>query len=296
MNDLTKILLFTGGLVLLANRNKNNQANIGKMYDYNATPWGRMDQANAGVETKNYARQLIGKKIETKKFHLDPEIGTDKFKLAGIEFGGWMKQKDRYSHFAAGMQSLVDLSKVLGVSANKIGRNKKLAIAFGARGKGGFAAAHYEPRSFWTINMTKPWGKGSLAHEYGHFIDNYIAHRYLKNNWGSERSTRKTVNQDLLNGKGVKSLYEQLFKVLYYDDKGQPNEFYKAQQKRTKYYNLRIEVFARTFESYIRMKLKEKGIKNNYLVNPFASDEEPPAKLVKKAEPIIKKILKVAFQ
>ena len=47
-----------------------------------------------------------------------------------------------------------------------------LAIAFGARGKGG-ALAHFEPGRN-VINLTKIKGAGSLAHEWGHALDYFL--------------------------------------------------------------------------------------------------------------------------
>lgn len=51
----------------------------------------------------------------------------------------------------------------------------RLAIAFGARGKGN-ALAHYEP-SRAVINLTKMKGAGSLAHEFGHALDDMLGVR-----------------------------------------------------------------------------------------------------------------------
>lgn len=51
----------------------------------------------------------------------------------------------------------------------------RLAIAFGSRGKGN-ALAHYEP-SRAVINLTKMKGAGSLAHEFGHALDDMLGQR-----------------------------------------------------------------------------------------------------------------------
>lgn len=49
---------------------------------------------------------------------------------------------------------------------------RRLAIAFGSRGKGR-ALAHYEPARV-VINLTKMKGAGSLAHEWGHAFDDWL--------------------------------------------------------------------------------------------------------------------------
>jgi hypothetical protein len=55
-------------------------------------------------------------------------------------------------------------------------------MAFGARGKAR-ALAHYEPANK-VINMTKYGGAGSLAHEWGHALDN-IMQQYSTGSAGS---------------------------------------------------------------------------------------------------------------
>ncbi|MFW8637497.1 LPD38 domain-containing protein [Cribrihabitans pelagius] len=52
--------------------------------------------------------------------------------------------------------------------------NGELGLAFGARGSGRKAAAHYEPGEV-VINLTKGQGAGSLAHEWWHAMDHYFA-------------------------------------------------------------------------------------------------------------------------
>jgi hypothetical protein len=83
---------------------------------------------------------------------------------------------------------MYDLNKVLRFN-NNLGFDL-LGITFGARGRGS-ALAHYEPNTN-LINITRysdDWycknvrffstgGLGSLAHDYGHFLD-YFAGAYL---------------------------------------------------------------------------------------------------------------------
>jgi hypothetical protein len=76
--------------------------------------------------------------------------------------------------------SLLDLADIIGIPADQIGIKGRLALAFGARGSGGknAGAAHYEP-SRRVINLTKIMGNGTLAHEYGHFLDHAISIAYM---------------------------------------------------------------------------------------------------------------------
>ena len=95
--------------------------------------------------------------------------------LRNIQYGEWMSQDDREHHVKAAHTALLDLSDMLGVPPATVSLKGRLAIGFGARGTGGknAAAAHYEP-NLKIVNLTKFAGGGSLAHEWGHFLDNVV--------------------------------------------------------------------------------------------------------------------------
>lgn len=89
-----------------------------------------------------------------------------------VQYGEWADDSDREWHVTNAFWGLHDLATVLGIPSGQLGVNGRLALAFGARGKGGKGAgvAHYEPAQR-IINITKMKGSGSLAHEFGHFLD-----------------------------------------------------------------------------------------------------------------------------
>ena len=121
----------------------------------------------------------------------DPAQLAQDFGLSEVDFGNYATQDDRAYHVQRAHEALFDLADVLGVDPKHLSlggmarrssdETQPLAIAFGARGKGR-AAAHYEPASVDVkgrpapvINITKFNGGGSLAHEWGHFLDNMLA-------------------------------------------------------------------------------------------------------------------------
>lgn len=271
---------------------------IGKIEDTKIKSSGRVDQYWNG-KIKNYSPTLLKKKVELKPYYLDPTVGANRFDLYGIEFGNWMNQEDRASHLTASMVSFDDLATVLNVSPSKIGFNKELSLALGARGTGGLAAAHYERGTSFVINLTKTMGAGSLAHEYGHFLDNIMAMHSggKKNEYATGgRSQRTKVDHELLERKDLSGLLEKIFETLYWDKDGNPTIYLVAQRASGSDYLLsRTEVFARTFEQYVRLKLKEKGIKNEYLVTATPDRTEPPLHLVKLAKPYIDKAINIVF-
>lgn len=100
-----------------------------------------------------------------------------------VEYGHWVTGKgaesteegrERQWHTEAAHAALHDLAHVVGIPPSQIGQKSRLTIAFGSRGAGK-ARATYHPEVK-TINITKFHGKGSLAHEWGHFLDHMLMH------------------------------------------------------------------------------------------------------------------------
>lgn len=87
---------------------------------------------------------LVGRKVDLKKYLVDPKSAVDHFGLHGIEFGNWMTQEDRMDFLFATMVTLADMAQALNIPQGKMGLTQKLQIALGARGKGGRAAAFYQ--------------------------------------------------------------------------------------------------------------------------------------------------------
>ena len=97
------------------------------------------------------------------------------FGFKGGEFGNWVSQTERQEFLNYAQNAFTDLAIALDIDASSLGQNNEMNIAFGSRGKGlTGAVAHFEPEKR-VINMTRLKGAGSLAHEYGHSIDNYLS-------------------------------------------------------------------------------------------------------------------------
>jgi len=95
------------------------------------------------------------------------------FGFYGGEFGNWENQIERQQNLNFSYEAFRDLAAALGIKDSDISLNGNLSIAFGARGKGN-ALAHFEPMRN-VINLTKIKGAGSLAHEWGHAFDFFLA-------------------------------------------------------------------------------------------------------------------------
>lgn len=96
-----------------------------------------------------------------------------KFNLRGVEFGNWVDDRHAGRHIEYAHKALLDLADVLGLDPRQVTHGGRLGLAFGARGHGKHAA-HYEPNRT-VINLTNTVGAGSLAHEWGHFLDHQLS-------------------------------------------------------------------------------------------------------------------------
>lgn len=182
------------------------------------------------------------------------------FKFRGGEFGNWMSDNDRQASLNMGYEALAVMAKALNVSLEDISLGGRLAIAFGARGQGA-AAAHYEPMRE-VINLTKMHGAGSLAHEWGHAMDDILA---------------KTISADGLSDgirRGLTETQTRLYEHLKYGPAKDYSVYYRESKDFGKqysktdhgYWESECEMFARAFACYVHDKLDEAGITCDYLV------------------------------
>ena len=117
------------------------------------------------------------------------------FGFRGGEFGNWMNEKDRQASLDFGYEAFIDLSRALNIAPEDLSLGGRLSIAFGARGSGS-ALAHYESLRE-VINLTKMKGAGSLAHEWGHALDDIIGKDLGVGGMMTERSHKKNVPESL---------------------------------------------------------------------------------------------------
>lgn len=116
------------------------------------------------LERKGFADRRNGADVSADDF-----IST--FGFRGVEFGLWLPDNERQQVLNLAYDALFDFAELLNWDASKLSLDGTLAVAFGARG-GGKHRAHYEPGRK-VINFTRLNGAGTLAHEYGHALDNW---------------------------------------------------------------------------------------------------------------------------
>jgi len=139
-----------------------------------------------------------------------PEDMVKAFNFRGVEFGNYVNDAAGTFHLIKAAEAFSDLADILGMSDKDISLNGRLAMAFGARGSGP-ALAHYEPTSK-VINITKNGGAGSLAHEWGHALDN-IMYQHSVGGAGSLHFASEG-NMGDKGTPGLREAYEHLMKTI----------------------------------------------------------------------------------
>lgn len=216
---------------------------------------------------------------------ITPEKFQETFGFYGVQFGNWVEGKLRQDFVNKTYDALLDLSTAIGVPPKALSLNGTLGLSFGGRGRGGknAALAHYEPYTT-CINLTKMKGAGCLAHEWFHALDNYLGRKegksmatelfsvgypllYGKKLYGDTdffygtQPTGKNLSQGV-----VDALCGNLYMILRKTNIQERSRKYDGARSKP-YWGTTIEIMARTFEAYVKHTLKEKGIKNDFLVN-----------------------------
>ena len=197
----------------------------------------------------------------------------------GLQYGNSVTDEERRHHVQKAAEALVDLADVLDMPDEAISIKGTLGLAIGARGKG-TALAHYEPGAK-VINLTRKRGIGTLAHEWGHALDNYAAGgigNYLS---GS------------LAGAGKEKREAMMKVVAAWETTGYAQQVYVAArgEKRqgklinAEYWTSREEMFARSFEAYVQLKLSKAGRENTYLTQPTGHPLWPSQQQAEQMEP-----------
>lgn len=239
----------------------------------------RVESEAKKQKKSNSRKQKKGKWIPPQLTHLKREgkdhrhghnvTGDDFMKCFGIrggEFGNWTNDHDRQVNLNMAFDAFCDMADALNISRRDIGliglETGALAIAFGARGHSG-ALAHYEPERE-VINLTKMKGAGSLAHEWGHALDDYIGKMSEIHRFGKLASMS-------LNDQKIPDCFRSVIHALCLNEDHKITKYYSDSSifggmfstSGHGYWTSNEELFARAFACYVKDKLSGR---NDYLV------------------------------
>ena len=206
------------------------------------------------------------------------------FGFRGVEFGNWVTQGERQKFVDAAYDAFMDLTLLLGMPPVFASLSGKLGLAYGSRGKGlSKAVAHFEPAN-WVLHMTKEGGPGSLAHEFGHAIDCWIADLLFGKTDIETKFASSVVNWQ--RKPQVMAAHPEIAQALQdwrtltsrYPENGDRMAWIEASMAMDSfgdrvYWADPIEIFARAFEVLVLGSLKAKSRNNDMLVYGIGDED-----------------------
>lgn len=190
------------------------------------------------------------------------------FGFNSIHIGRWVSATEQQLAANLFFDAFCDLQQLLQVPTSVISLNGSLALTFGIGGQRG-VCAHYQPQGR-ILALAKNAGGGSLAHEWFHAFDHYIAAKmYGENATRNQFASRCWLERKTIIPHYLNELLEKTFINLFLstDCKALGDFFnhcrnFDASTKRL-YYALPEEMAARAFEKV----LQQQHLKNQFLVD-----------------------------
>ncbi|KAA1172880.1 calcium-activated chloride channel protein [Marinobacter salinexigens] len=197
-----------------------------------------------------------------------------RFQFRSVEIGRWVTEPEKQRSAALFYDALCDLMTILGGTESLISLRGSLALQYGIGGRPG-VSAHYTPatRSF---ALAKNAGPGSIAHEWFHAFDHYIADKLFpdtrKGDFGSSLwLKRENGIVHPLNDK-----LQACYRAILLDQSGsRPSELFRCSAQADKaagihYFSRPEELCARAFEAFVQ----DAECKNGFLVKGTKESEE----------------------
>lgn len=188
------------------------------------------------------------------------------FDFRSIEIGRWVTPAERDRAAELFHDALCDLMLILQGPETLVSLRGSLALQYGSGGRPG-VAAHYDPaqRSF---ALAKNAGPGSIAHEWFHAFDHYIAQKCFT---GLSRDIFASAAwladaPPIVHPLNLR-LMECFTAILLQPDGKQPSELFQHSVAMDRklgqvYYSKPEELCARAFEAFVQ----DAPIKNHFLV------------------------------
>lgn len=205
-----------------------------------------------------HATRKGGRVIDSATVKAGTDYVIQSLRMRGLQWGNSVTDDERQHHLKQASEAFADLADMTGLDDSAMSLGGVLGLAIGARGKGS-ARAHYEPDSK-VINLTRKNGVGSLAHEWGHALDNLLG-----GGQGRHLSSRPEKTGDAAAGEMV-DLMEAMESCGFVSRLKRAVGAVSLSDAKKKYWLSPEERFARAFEKHVQSKLRQAGRENTYLV------------------------------
>lgn len=188
------------------------------------------------------------------------------FDFRAIEIGRWVTPAERDHAATLFHDALCDLMLILHGNEALISLRGTLALQYGTGGRPG-VSAHYSPaeRSF---ALAKNAGPGSIAHEWFHAFDHYIARKCFQQLPASAFASSAWLQNAVPIAHPLNQRLLACFQAILLQPNGQqPSKLFRHSAKVDRamgqlYYSKPEELCARAFEAFVQ----DAPIKNHFLV------------------------------
>lgn len=199
------------------------------------------------------------------------------FDFQRIRLGRWVNATETQLAANLFFDAFADLQLLLGVPPAVISLNGSLTLSFGSGGMPG-TCAFYQPAGR-LLALAKNAGGGSLAHEWFHAFDHYIASRLFERAGNHQLASQLWLTPVAQISHPLNQLLSQGFAACLLDDSGtEPSAYFRRAQQTDQQYQLFYyakpeELCARAFEHL----LERQRLKNSFLVSGTRSGKAAAA-------------------
>lgn len=179
-----------------------------------------------------------------------------RFGFRSIAIGNWVTREEQARAAGQFMRALEDLMGLLGGPEQLVSLRGTLTLNYGTGGQPG-VAAHYEPARR-CLALAKNAGPGSLAHEWFHALDHYLADKAFSDVSTGTFASRAWLDDAPAIPHPLNRLLMACFHAVILSEDGErPSELFTASarvdsQYHTQYYSKPEELCARAFEAFVQ--------------------------------------------
>lgn len=197
-----------------------------------------------------------------------------RFQFRSVEIGRWVTEPEKQRSAALFYDALCDLMTIIGGTESLISLRGSLALQYGIGGRPG-VSAHYTPatRSF---ALAKNAGPGSIAHEWFHAFDHYIADKLFPGTGKGDFGSRLWLSREDPIAHPLNDRLQACYRAVLLNAAGtEPSDLFRQSATADKaagvhYYSQPEELCARAFEAFVQ----DAACKNAFLVRGTRESEE----------------------
>lgn len=207
-----------------------------------------------------------------------------RFEFRSVRLGRWVTPTERDRAATAFYDALCDLMLILDGTEALISLRGTLSLEYGLGGQPG-VAAHYQPASR-AFALAKNAGPGSIAHEWFHAFDHYIADKAFIDAPPGQMGSRAWLDSRPPQPHALNDRLFRCYQTILLDSDGQqPSVLFNASSQADRergqlYYSQPEELCARAFEAFV----EDAAIDNRFLVDGSRGSAEARAGLYPQGE------------